>query len=266
MSTITSQAASHGPHRLERTPPAAVPFRRLMRVELRKAVDTRSGRWLLVGIAALSTLIMVATWLTEERARLTADVLLSAVSVPQSLLLPLVGILCVTSEFSQRTTLTTFALEPRRGRVLAAKVGAVLSLGAILAALALAVAVAGAALAAWVHGTPGVWDLGPGKTAGILGVQAVLLLWGLAFGLVFLNSPAAIVTYLVLPVAWTILLQLVQGLRQVQPWLDLNTATNPLVAGSMTATDWAHLGTAMAVWIALPTAIGWWRVQARELR
>ena len=37
--------------------------------------------------------------------------------------------------------------------------------------------------------------------------------------------------------AWTILLSLAPGLRQVQQWLDLNLATNPLVAGSLTVAD-----------------------------
>lgn len=266
MSIAITPPAGHGLHPSAPTPTGSVPFRRLVRVEVRKAVDTRSGRWLLISIAALGTLIVVATWLTQEHRRLTADFLLSAVSLPQTLLLPLLGVLCVTSEFSQRTALMTFALEPRRGRVLAAKVVAVLCLGALLSALALAVAAVAAGLAAWVHGTAGVWDLGPSQVAGFLGLQALLLLWGLAFGLALLNSPAAIVTYLVLPMAWTMLLGLAPGLRQVQLWLDLNTATNPLVAGSMTAADWAHLGTAVAVWIAVPAAIGWWRVQVRELR
>ena len=38
-----------------------------------------------------------------------------------SLLLPVMGILLVTSEWSQRTDMTTFALEPHRSRVIMAK-------------------------------------------------------------------------------------------------------------------------------------------------
>ena len=55
---------------------------------------------------------------------------------PASILLPIVGILLVTSEWSQRTALITFALVPDRGRVLAAKLLAsvVLSLVALASA------------------------------------------------------------------------------------------------------------------------------------
>ncbi len=35
-------------------PTRAVPFTRLVHVELRKMLDTRAGRWLLIGIAASS--------------------------------------------------------------------------------------------------------------------------------------------------------------------------------------------------------------------
>ena len=37
----------------------AVPFGRLVRVELRKLADTRAGRWLLISIAALTLLVLI---------------------------------------------------------------------------------------------------------------------------------------------------------------------------------------------------------------
>ena len=60
-----------------------------------------------------------------------------------TLLLPIVGILLVTSEWSQRTAQVTFTLVPRRGRVLAAKVSASVVLALVAFALALVLAVAG---------------------------------------------------------------------------------------------------------------------------
>ncbi len=61
---------------------------------------------------------------------------------PASVLLPIVGILLVTSEWSQRTGLITFPLVPVRSRVIAAKLLASLVLA--LAMLAMSVGVVAA--------------------------------------------------------------------------------------------------------------------------
>src|SRR2546421_152111 len=52
-------------------------------------------------------------------------------------LLPIVGLLAITSEWSQRTALTTFARVPRRERVIAAKLlaGVALALAAVVLCL-----------------------------------------------------------------------------------------------------------------------------------
>jgi ABC-type transport system involved in multi-copper enzyme maturation permease subunit len=64
-------------------------------------------------------------------------------SVPVALLVPLVGLLLMSGEFSTRTLLVTFSLMPVRGRVVAAK-----SVAAILVAVALTVVSALLAVAA----------------------------------------------------------------------------------------------------------------------
>ena len=42
-------------------------------------------------------------------------------NIPMNILLPVLGIMSVTSEWSQRTAMVTFTLEPSRSRFLAAK-------------------------------------------------------------------------------------------------------------------------------------------------
>ena len=238
-----------------------IPFARLVHVELRKCVDTRAGRWLLaiMAVLGLGSVLALRVWGTGELRTFVS--LLSGTFLPQGLLLPLVGILCVTSEFTQRTGLTSFALEPRRDRVVAAKTVAVLTLGAGLVAL-------GALLAAVVNLTvsPVSWDVTWAQAGGLALSQAILLLWGIAFGLAFRNSPAAIVVYLVAPMVWTMVTGLVSGLTSAAEWLDLSQASNPLVTGTMTATDWAQLATAFGVWVLLPAVFGLWRVRRHEFR
>lgn len=92
------------------------------------------------------------------------------------------------------------------------------------------------------------------------------MIQGVAFGLILQNTPAAIVAYLVLPQAWSIVGDLVNGLHGVQPWLDLNTSTSHLVEASMNAEHWAQLGAASLVWVALPLVAGIWRLGRSEVK
>jgi hypothetical protein len=92
------------------------------------------------------------------------------------------------------------------------------------------------------------------------------LLQAVGFGLSLLNTPAAIVAYLVLPTVWTILGSLVSWLREAAQWLDLGATTEPLLEGSMSGQQWAQLGTSALLWVALPLAFGTWRVLRGELK
>src|SRR5690349_1449189 len=90
------------------------PFTRLVRVELRKSADTRSGFWLLasMGIVTVLTLgIMLIVSATNDTANLAYGDFVGGVAFLTGILLPVLGILLVTSEWSQRTAMSTFALE-----------------------------------------------------------------------------------------------------------------------------------------------------------
>src|SRR6188474_469510 len=93
---------------------------RLVAVELRKMVDTRAGFWLQVAMVALTVVVVVVRLLVGDAAHHTFQHVLDAGLQPSAVLLPVLGILLVTSEWSQRTGLITFALVPVRSRVLAA--------------------------------------------------------------------------------------------------------------------------------------------------
>lgn len=158
-----------------------VPLPRLVGVELRKMADTRSGRWLLGAIVAITALILVIFYFFAEPESRTFLNLIGITATPQGFLLPVLGILLITSEWGQRTALTTFTLVPRRGRVVAAKVAAALLLGlaAIIVALALAT------LAAVLGGAGGPWA---GIGVGDLGKFGLLQLSGILQGLAFADA------------------------------------------------------------------------------
>lgn len=257
-------AATLAPGTLDVSGTRRIPLRRLVRVELRKLTDTRSGKWLLIAIAIITTLIVGAVFLTASTSERTFINFMGATATPQGFLLPVLGILLVTSEWTQRSALVSFTLMPVRGRVLAAKVIAALIAGLLAIVLAMTVAalatLAGGADNAWAH--IGLDDVG--KFA-ILQVSGVLQ--GLAFGLLFLNSAAAIVTYFVLPTAFSILANLWRALEKAAPWVDLGTSQQPLFgATSMSGEQWAHLGTGTLIWVVLPFVIGMVRVLRAEVK
>ena len=98
-------------------------------------------------------------------------------------------------------------------------------------------------------------------------LQASSILQGLAFGLVILNSAGAIATFFILPTALGIVASLWKALAEVAPWIVLNTATGPLIeARTMTGEEWAHLGVASLIWIALPLLVGLFQVLRREVK
>jgi ABC-2 type transport system permease protein len=241
-----------------------IPLSRLVRVELRKLADTRASRWLLIAIAAITAVIILIFFLTANTSDRTFLNFMGATATPQGFLLPVLGILLVTSEWSQRTALVTFTLMPVRGRVLLAKVLAALIAG--LAAILLAIAVA--AVATLLGGAPDAWaGIGADDFAkfGLLQISGVLQ--GLAFGLLFLSSAAAIVTFFVLPTAFTIVANLWGALRDAAPWVDLGTAQQPLFSGTdLTGEQWLQVTTATLIWVVLPFVVGMVRVLRAEVK
>jgi ABC-2 type transport system permease protein len=183
-----------------------------------------------------------------------------------ALMLPVVGILAVTSEWSQRTGLVTFGLEPRRIRVAWAKLVSALLVG--LAAFALSLVLAGIAhqSAITFRGITGDWATDALLLLGAGGYVLLGVAQGVGFGMLFKNTPAAIVVFFVLPTAWSILGSMVSWLRDAAVWLDLNQTMQPLFDGSLTGEQWAHLGTSVAVWVVAPLAVGIWRLTRAEVK
>lgn len=237
---------------------------RLTRVEMRKAVDTRAGLWLLVAVGAIAVLAAVLNATLGHPDSHSFTQVSGSVAEFTSILLPVVGILLITSEWSQRTALQTFTLVPRRGRVVLAKLAAGIVIGLIAALVGLVLSVLATAVASHpVGGHP--WQNGLAVVGVALLYQGLALLGGMAFGLLFLNSAVAIVLSFVLPVAWGILTGVVNGLQSVQNWLDLNSTEGPLLNNDMTGKHWTQLLVAGIVWIGVPLAVGLWRLFHKEI-
>ena len=249
-----------------------VPFGRLVAVEIRKMADTRAGRWLLISIAALTALVLaiqLAVILSNDLQVDFRDFMI-AMNTPMGVLLPVLGIMSVTSEWTQRTAMVTFTLEPSRSRLILAKFVSTMLIAVVAVVIGLALSVAANLLYGALSGNEVLWDIGVVDVVFYFLLHAIGMATGFAFGTLFLNTAAAIVVYFVysfvLPGLFQLGAQLMDWFADVQPWIDFAAAQNPLIEGSISGEQWAQLAVSGFIWLVLPLAVGLWRVLRAEVK
>ena len=236
---------------------------RLTAIELRKMSDTRAGLWLEIGVLAAMALTVVITCLAGHADQRTFQHILGNALVPAAILLPIVAMLLITSEWSQRTTLTTFGLVPRRSRVLVAKALAAAAVSVVPFVFALAISAAAAAVSS--SGVHGVWTLDAATLVQSFAYLVTNMMIGFAFGAALLASAPAIVAYFVLPTAVSALTSAV-GEHSFLSWIDSSTTLAPMTEHALSTTQWGKVATTWVVWLALPLAFGVWRVLRSEIK
>lgn len=246
---------------------APISMVRLVEVELRKMVDTRAGRWLLIGIVGLVALVLgIVVASTDTPSVRSFENLAKVGQLPVSILLPVLGVLAATSEWSHRTVLPTFSLVPSRSRSLTAKVIASLVLATAATLITFALAAVASAIAPMVGTVDQDWTLGFSNAGEILVYQWLSMLLGVALGTLLLNSALAIVLYFALPTIWSGITDAFSSLHNAQNWLDTGTTWMRLLGDDpMSGVWWERVATTSLLWIALPLAIGTWRVLRREV-
>ncbi len=268
MSTTTTEPVRHT---LDLSGTERVPMSTLVGVELRKTFDTRAGRWFTVSIVGLMLVgaVLAATAFPEESQ--TYIEILSLCGGILGYFLPILVILLVTSEWTQRTGLTTFALEPRRPRIVGAKLLAGLVLAVSAFAIAAVVAAVGT-LASPVNGGEVNWDASWGQLQSFLVTGLIGVLIGFMLATLLRNSAAAIVAYFVytfaLPTVVGILAFFIDWFEPIAPWVEFNTAQTPLITGNYQATgeEWAQIAVSGTLWLIIPMAFGIWRIMRAEVK
>jgi ABC-2 type transport system permease protein len=262
MTTFTSTGMTSAPADVvaRRTP-----FSRLTVIELRKAVDTHAGLVMLLLIAGTTVAAIGYTLVTGTGQPVAFGHVLNRAVFGAMLFLPVIGVLSMTGEWTQRTALATFTLAPRRGRVLAAKILAVLALAVtvvlVVAALAAVATLAGATLA----GAGSNWTGAGRDLSGELVTAAVNVAQGLAFGALLQHTAAALVLYFVTPMIWSAVTTAGLLTEGVARWLDLPAAFAALGALDPGAVFDPPVLVALAVWIGLPLAAGVARGLRRDI-
>jgi ABC-2 type transport system permease protein len=247
-----------------------IPTARLIKSELRKMFNTRSGCWMLISIGLLSVLATCAVIIFAPDDEVTYESFATALGFPMSVILPMIAILGVTSEWSQRSGLTTFTLVPHRGRVIRAKMVVSIVLGAVSFGVALAIGALGNIVGSGIAGVDTVWDISSSQMATLILANVLNLLIGFMLGVLIRNSPGAIVGYVVYSFVLSSLSLLLANFQhwweKAQPWLDFNYAQGPLYEGGLTATEWANLGVSGLIWLVVPLAVGLVMVMRSEVK
>ena len=179
----------------------------------------------------------------------------------------------VTTEWSQRSALVTFALEPRRApggggegsRRRAARRVATLVVSLVIGALAQA------RRAGCCRARPTGRSAGRDLAAFVV-TQVLAMLGGFALATLLLNTSAPIVVFVALPVRaarrWSSLLRRADRLVR-RPAARGSTSSPPrttIYEWSSSGEDWAQLVVSGFVWLVLPLAFGLRRVLRAEVK
>lgn len=245
-------------------------FARLVGVEARKTFDTRAGWWLCVSVVVLAVVASVAVIAFAPEEAQTYEQFSSAIGIPMAIILPMLAILSITSEWSQRSGLTTFTMVPHRGRVIAAKAAVAVLVGVVSMLVAMAVGALGTIVGSAIAGIDPVWDSSFSDLSAIVVANLLGMAVGFMLGVVLRSSAAAIVGYFVysfvVPTISMTLAAFQEWWADAQPWADFNYAQTTLFEGWPDAEQWTQLGVASLPWLVVPLLIGLWLVRRSEVK
>ncbi|MFZ2501406.1 MAG: ABC transporter permease [Nocardioides sp.] len=269
MSTLTTPAQPG----LDLAATRPIPFTRLVAIELRKMVDTRAGFWLLLstGLATAGVLVIMLIVGAKTDSVLSFTDFMTGANMPLGVFLPILGIMAVTAEFSQRTALVSFVLVPSRLTLIGAKFVASVMVALLAVATGLLLAAGATFLMGVISDADPIWNQSTVQVTNFFLWHLIGMATGFAFGTLFLNTAVAIVMFFVysyvLSVAFSIAEVFLKWWRDLRPWADFNFAQQPLVNDqALTSEQWQHLAVSGALWLLLPLAIGLWRVLRAEVK
>src|SRR3954452_17713893 len=215
-------------------------------LEVRKSLSTRSG------LALVAAAVLIAPAAMAIAAGTSSEVLdsvlgpLVVTGMLSALVLVSLGVLSTAGEWSHGSVQTTFLLEPRRGRVMAAKAGAVALMGAVIALVAASLS----ALLLVVMEPSASWD-GAGRAVVMVAVAgATFALIGAGVGAALGNTPGALTGIYLLDLGVLPVLQTVKP--EIADKIDPGNAILELAQGTHQALSVAIL----AVWVGVALIAG----------
>lgn len=246
------------------------PPTRLLASEWRKLRATPAMWWLLAGVLVLEVAATVSGFAGQPT---TAKALTSALSLRKdlqdaatgALLVAVAGIMGMAGEFRHGQADQTFITEPRRHRVVTAKLTLFGAAGIVFGAAACAVNLT--ALVIWVAGHHAALNLGQGViwqiAAGQVATAALFAVLGVAVGALARNQVVAIV----IAFCWFMMLEplVMSASTRIGRWLPgeaLRAITQSPQPGVLPAAAGAAV---LAGWAAAALAAGYWRTITSDI-
>lgn len=259
------------------TPPLAGPrsaipplrFSRVLAREFRKSVSIRANRWFLAllavaAIAAATGFYVYFMLTTSGAAPLTWAQLGRIIVDPLMTLLGCFLITLTTSEWTNRSIMTTFTLTPRRGWVLSAQLVVALTYALALWVLCLGLGTLVASLLSPRENVDISWSVTAWDVFGPLLPNLGLAISAFLLGIAVMNGSAAIVMWMMVPAFLNTLLNFNGIISDIAQWLNLKVALNAAVADPGAAVNWGRTATSAVLWLAVPAVIGIWRALHRD--
>jgi hypothetical protein len=105
---------------------------------------------------------------------------------------------------------------------------------------------------------------------GFVITQVFAMLGGFALAALLLNTPAAIVLFFVyrwvLPGLFALGSALMAWFEDLAPWIDFQSAQEPVYDLTVNGSEWGHLIVSGSVWLVLPLVLGLWRILRAEVK
>lgn len=238
-----------------------VGFARLVAVEIRKLVDTRSSLAIFAVLAfvALALVVGLAVIGTRQSTPVTFTSLAGSIGLFTTLAMPLIGIMGMTSDAAHRTTVVYYPLLRGRARqfwakVLAAALLAVaLQFFVFLLSAVVAAALGGGGTGAFDGAGQELWD----------GLAACLLstMFGVGLAAAIRRTALAIVAVILVSLVGNGLILAL--LPDASSYLSTITAVGALVGGPEAPTA-LEVISSLTLWYVLPLGIGWWITEKSE--
>lgn len=241
----------------------------LIRSELYKIYTTAGGYVLIAVTMLLSALGIITSFIndTNGRTHFGAPVgtmelrhLVGAGYSSAIVLAPVLGVICITSEFRHKLITTTLLVEPRRERVIAAKVVAVVfaALMMCLASFVMVVAMGVPLLASQGGSISSLWrQVGP-VVPGLFAAYVLLAIFGLGIGTLVRNQIAGVIVILALTVVVEPLIVLIfKDLVHVTVNFLPSRATAAVAGGLEGRNQAGTSGDLLTWWAGALALIGW---------
>lgn len=236
-------------------------FARLVAVEIRKLVDTRSSLAIFAVLAFIALVLVVGLAVigTRQGIPVTFTSLAGSIGLFTTLAMPLIGIMGMTSDTAHRTTLVYYPLLRGRAGQFWAKV---LAAALLAVALQLFVFLLSAVVAAVLAGGgAGAFD-GAGQELRD-GLAACLLstMFGVGLAAAIRRTALAIVAVILVSLVGNGLILAL--LPDASGYLSTITAVGALLGGPDAPTA-LEVVSSLALWYVLPLGIGWWITEKSE--